>query len=183
MKQAAFDRFLIYAFLIGRMFDVKAARKTCEAIYLNASDDAIRSILGEVPVEVLPDQWIPRWKTWRRQEPRQLNISYDFVPVDVFSMENKYQKGQALASMGQLTVSLIPGWDARPLLRKLYKLQDFSSDEIADILQALPNGPIPTPMGMGQGVPSISRPTKQTTGEMSPMPTNGMMGGGPPPLG
>lgn len=183
MKQAAFDRFLIYAFLIGRMFDVKASKKTCEAVYLNITDDAVKGILGMVPIEMMPGQYIPRWETWKRQEPRTLNVCYDFVPTDVFSMENKYQKGQALASLGQLTASLLPSWDPKPLLTKAYKLQDFSSDEIADLLKALEGGPIPTPMGQGMGVPSISRPTKQATGETPPMPSNGAMAGSPPSIG
>jgi hypothetical protein len=183
MKQAAFDRFLIYAFLIGRTFDVRAAKKTSETIYLNASDDAIKRILGMVPIEMMPGQYIPRWECWKRQEPRDLNVCYDFVPVDVFSMENKYQKSQDLASKGQLMATLVPGWNPVPLLKRLFKYSDMSSDEISEILEGLPQGPMATPMGQGMGVPSIARPTKQNVGESSPMPTPSAQGGGPAPIG
>lgn len=170
LKQAAFDRFMVYAFLIGRTLDVKIARKSSEAIYLNIDDESVRRILGEVPIEIFPGQYVPRWQTWKRLEPRELNVCYDFVPVDVFSQENKFQKSQDLSSKMQLMASVIPGWNPVPALKRLFKYSELSSDEIADIMEGLPQGPMPTPMGMGQGVPSISRPTKQTVGEVPPMP-------------
>lgn len=172
LKQAAFDRFLIYAFLQGKMFDIKIAQKTAEYVYLNANDEAVRKILGMIPIEKLPGQWVPRWECWERKSPEDLNVCYDFVPVDVFSMENRFQKSQALSSVAQLTASLLPGWDPKPVLERLYKMLDMSSDEISEILSALPqDGPIQTPMAQGQGVPSVSRPTKQTVGEAPPIPT------------
>lgn len=175
LKQAAFDRFTIYAFLIGRMFDVQAARKSCEQIYLNIDEKSLAMILGEIPVEFLPGQFAPRWQLWKRLPPEELNVCYDFVPVDVFSMENRYQKSQDLSSKMQLMASILPGWNPIPGIKRLFKYSDFSSDEVADLLAGLDEsqGPMPTPMGMGQGVPSVARPTKQNAGESSPMPTPG----------
>ena len=46
---------------------------------------------------------------------------------------------------------------------------DLSNEEIQDILKGLPQGGMPTPMGSGQGVPSVARPTKQNVGESSPV--------------
>ena len=183
LKQAAFDRFTVYAFLIGRMFDVRVAKKTSELIYLNIDPDSLKMILGESPVEFLPKQYAPRWTLWKRLPPETLNICYDFVPVDVFSQENKFQKSQDLASKMQLTASVVPNWNPIPALRRLYKYSELSSEEVADILKGLPDEPMPTPMGMGQGVPSISRPTRQNTGEIAPAPAPAASANGAGPLG
>jgi len=174
LKQAAFDRFTVYAFLIGRMFDVKIAKKCSELIYLNIDEQALQRILGMVPIEYLPMQYLPRWELWKRLPPEELNVCYDFVPVDVFSQENKFQKSQDLASKIQLMASVVPGWNPLPALKRLFKYSEFTSDEIAEIFEGVPQGPLPTPLGMGEGVPSVARPTKQNTGETSPMPTDGV---------
>ena len=172
LKQAAFDRFTIYAFIMGRMFDVNAAKKSCEQIYLNIDDESLKRILGEIPIEFLPGQYSPRWQLWKRLPPEEMNICYDFVPVDVFSMENRFQKSQDLSSKMQLMASVLPGWNPVPGIKRLFKYSDFSSDEIADLMAGLDEmpGPMPTPMGMGQGVPSVARPTKQTASETPPVP-------------
>lgn len=181
LKQAAFDRFTVYAFLIGRTFDVQVAKKTCELVYLNIDPKSLQMILGQQPVEFLPHQYMPRWELWKRLPPEEMNICYDFVPVDVFSQENKFQKSQDLSSKMQLMASVVPGWNPVPALRRLFRYSELSSEEVADILQGLPDEPIPTPMGMGQGVPSISRPTRQNTGETPPTPAPN--GNGVAPLG
>ncbi len=180
LKQAAMDRFIVYAFLIGRQFDVKAAKKTIELVYQHMTPEKAGRILGIVPVEFMPGQYAPRWELWKPMPPDEMDVCYDFVPVDVFSMENKFQKSQDLMSKGQFLASVLPGWDPRALIRRLFRYSEFTSDEIADIMSAMPpeGVPMPTPMGMGQGVPSQSKPTRQNTGEMSPMPAptggNGM---------
>lgn len=168
-KQAAFDRFTVIAFIIGRRFDVKVAKKCMELIYQNIDDESVRRILGMEPVEFLPGQFFPRWELWKRQTPEEMDICYDYVPVDVFSEENKFQKSQDLMSWGQFLASTIPGWNPMPLAKKLGKLKGFSTEEITEIMGGI-DQVIPTPMGMGQGVPSISKPTKQATGETPPMP-------------
>lgn len=181
MKQAAFDRFTIYAFIIGKMFDANAARKTCEQIYLNIDETSLRRILGEIPVEYMPGQYAPRWQLWKRLPPEEMNVCYDFVPVDVFSMENRFQKSQDLSSKMQLMASVLPNWNPVPGIKRLFKYSEFSSDEIAELMAGLDEmpGPMPTPMGMGKGVPSISRPTKQNVGEAPPV----QAPQGPQPIG
>lgn len=182
LKQAAMDRFIVYAFLIGRQFDVKAAKKTIELVYQHMTPEKARLILGEQPVEYMPGDWRARWTLWKPMPPDQMDICYDFVPVDVFSMENRFQKGQDLMSKGQFLASVLPGWDPKPLIKRMFRYSEFTTDELSDILSGLPpdgmGAPIPTPMGQGMGVPSQSKPTRQSTGEMSPMPApsggNGM---------
>lgn len=180
LKQAAMDRFIVYAFLIGRQFDVRAAKKTLELVYQHTTPEKARMILGEMPVEFMPGDYRPRWELWKPMAPHEMDVCYDFVPVDVFSMENKFQKSQDLASKIQLLATIVPSYNPVPALKRLFKWSDFSNEEVTDILSGLPpeGQSMPTPMGMGKGVPSISRPTRQNTGEMSPMPSptgvNGM---------
>lgn len=181
LRQAAMDRFIVYAYLIGRQFDVKAAKKTVELIYQHMTPEKARMILGEMPVEYLPGDVRARWTLWRPIPPHEMDVCYNFVPVDVFATENKFQKSQDLMSKGQFLASVIPGWNPRNLIKRLFKYSEFSNEEVTDILSGLPPEDVsmPTPMGMGQGVPSISRPTRQGAGEMSPMPASGGPNGMP----
>jgi hypothetical protein len=175
LKQAAFDRFTVYAFIIGRSLDINIIKKTCELVYLNIDDESLTKILGIIPVEYLPGVYMPRWELWKRHTPEDLNIFYDYVPVDVFSQENAFQKSQDLLSYGQFLASVLPTWNPLNLAKKLGKLKGFTSQETQEIIGDIQN-PIPTPMGMGQGVPSISRPTQQTSSETPPIPTPSPVG-------
>lgn len=174
-RQAAYDRFSVYAYLIGLTLK-KAVLKVMELSYQNSDNDRIRRILGEHPIEFLPDQLIERWRLYKVIPPHEMNDMYDVVPADIFGMENKSQKAQSLASMGQLFASLIPGWDPKPLLKRLGQLNDFTTAEVEDLLKAMPLGPIPTPMSMGQGVPSVSKSTTAQTGEVAPPSENSFTG-------
>jgi hypothetical protein len=172
LRQAAFDRFTVYAYIIGRQFDVKVAKKTMELIYQNMEDETARLILGEQPIAMLNpetgmDDLIAKYALWKRMPPHELDICYDYVPADVFGSENKFQKSQDLMSWGQFIASTFPQWNPLPLVKKLGRLKDFSPEEITEMVGDL-EGMMPTPMGMGQGVPSISKATKQATGEVSP---------------
>ncbi len=181
-RQAAFDRFTIYAWVGGRAFMVKAAQKFMELSYQNMGVDDIRQILGEVPIEVMPGQWIPVWQAYKKDPPHELCMNYHFVPVDIFSMENKSQKRQSLAADLQLIASIIPSFDPRTGIHKLLHYDEFTKEEADDLLKSL-DGPVSTPMGMGQGVPSLAKPVKTgpTDNQGPPMaaptqPTPGMMG-------
>ncbi len=175
LKQAAFDRFIIYAFLIGRQFDRHVARKTLELVYLNADDALIKNILGEQPLEVLPGMIIPRWQAWKRIAPHQFNLYYDFVPTDIFGQENKFAKSQAIASNMQLTATVKQGWNPHPALKKLWSLTGFSSEEVNEFLGE-DVGMVPTPAAEGRGIPSISRPTAGRTTETAPLDAGGIPG-------
>ncbi|HNC58479.1 MAG TPA: hypothetical protein PLP33_23835 [Leptospiraceae bacterium] len=174
-RQAAYDRFSVYAFLMGLTLK-KAILKIMELSYQNSSPERIRRVLGEVPVEFMPDQWMPRWQLYKVIPPHEMTDMYDVVPADIFGMENKSQKAQSLASMGQLFASLIPGWDPKPLLKKLGHYNEFTQAEVDELIKALPQGPIPTPLGMGQGVPSISKASQSQTGEVAPPSSTSAMG-------
>lgn len=174
-RQAAYDRFSVYAYLIGLTLK-KAVMKIMELSYQNSSIERIQRILGNHPVEVLPGEIVERWRLYKVIPPHESNDMYDVVPADIFGMENKGQKAQSLASMGQLFASLIPGWDPKPLLKRLGHFNDFTMAEVDDLLKAMPEGPIPTPMATGQGVPSISKSTASQTGEVAPPSDNSFKG-------
>lgn len=174
-RQAAYDRFSVYAFLIGLTLK-KAVIKVMELSYQNSSPERIQRILGNIPIEYLPGEFLARWRLYKVIPPHEMTDMYDVVPADIFGMENKSQKAQALASMGQLFASLVPGWDPKPLLKRLGHYNDFTQAEVEDLLKALPQGPIPTPMGLGQGVPSISKASQSQTGEVAPPSSTSAMG-------
>ena len=170
LQQAYFSRITIYAYMVGCMSLVDVGQKTIEMIYQNSSIDRLKRILGQQPIEILPGEIIPKWAALKMIPPHELVLDYDIKVVDVFSMENKAQKRQSLAGNLQLTASIIPQFDPRPGLKKLYALDEFTADEIEQILSGI-MGPTPTPLGMGQGVPSLAKPVKTGVGDSVPSQT------------
>lgn len=170
LRQAAFDRFNVYAYRIGKTLLVPQAQMLMELVYQNSSPERYKRILGERPVEWLPGELVARWQLLKVLPYEELCMSYDFKFVDIFGQENKAQKRQALASDMQLTATLIPQWNPRNGLKQLYRYDDFTEDQITEIIGE-EQQMIPTPMGMDKGVPSLASPTKTQTGEVSPAPS------------
>ncbi len=169
LRQAAADRFTTYAYLIGRKFLVKTAMKYIESIYINMPDEMIAKILGFRPIEFMPGQFYPRYELYRRENPLDIEMSYDIVPYDVFSEENKFAKSQAMKSYGQFLATVLPQWNPRALAKKVGTLDGLSEDEVTEIIGE-EQGMMPTPMGMDQGVPSISKFTNPSANQ-NPSPT------------
>lgn len=172
-RQAAFERFTFYAYIIGCTSNIKTAKKLMEFSYLYRTPESLRRILGEQPVEILPDVIIPKWKAYRKLPPHELELDYDFIFTDVFKAENKAQKLSGLMNFGQFLSSVLPEYDIRPLVKRMAHYNDFSLEESNVLLEGI-TGPMPTPLAMGQGVPSLTKPTKSFSGgEASPMNTPG----------
>lgn len=167
MRQAAYDRFSVYAYMFGN-FLKKSAIKIMEQSYQNSSPERIHKILGEMPIEYLPNQFSPRWKLYKIIAPHEMLDMYDIIPADIFSMENKAQKSQSTASFIQLLAGSVQGFDPRPAFKRLGYYSDFTDEELNVILSGIPEGPVPTPLAMGQGVPSVTKMNPEKTGEMAP---------------
>lgn len=154
LRQAAYDRFAVYAFLLGqRIKDV--AILIMSLSYQNSSPERIKGILGEVPLEILPNQWVPRWQAYRPLPPHEIVKQYDLKVVDIFGMENRALKAQQLTMYGELAAKLVPGFNSRPLLERLGHYNDFKKDEVGEILGKeettlpspmpdIPGGPVDT---------------------------------------
>lgn len=186
LRQAAEDRFTVYAFMIGKSME-KIAQKYMELIYQNMSDDMIKRILGIMPIAQLnlqtgQDDLIPRYQLYKKTSPQELMMNYDMVPFDVFSESNKAQKATQVAAFLQLAASLLPQLDPKPGLKRIAYYNGLEEEEITEILGS-EKGPVPTPMMMGQGVPS-SPNTSGAEGLQSPKPVSaGPLGGTPSPGG
>jgi hypothetical protein len=172
LKQAAFDRFTVYAYQIGRKSLITIGQKTMEYVYQYSSPERIKRILGMMPVKMInfetgEEEIVAKWMAFRPIPPHELVLDYDFKVVDVFAMENRAAKRQALAANMQLTASLVQQFDPRPGLRKLFEYDEFAPEEIEEILKGI-DGPQPTPLAMGQGVPSIAKPVKTSLGDGPP---------------
>lgn len=173
-KQAAFERFTFYAYIIGCTANIKVAKKLMELSYLYRSPESLQRILGMQPIEIMPGEIIPKWAAYRKLPPHELELDYDFIFTDVFKAENKAQKLSGIMNFGQFLSSVLPQYDIRPIIRRAAHYNDFSPEETNILLEGI-NGPMPTPMAMGQGVPSLTKPTKSFSGgEAAPMDTPGM---------
>jgi hypothetical protein len=177
LKQAAADRFTVYAYTIGRMYMVSMARRYMELIYLNMPDETIQRILGDRPVTIMDDMgqdmMLKRWMLFKRLPPHEVDRDYDLIPFDVFSEENKFAKSQAMKSYGQFLASVLPQWNPRVLAQKIGRLDGLDKNEVDEIIGEMP-AQIPTPLTLGQGVPSVSKASKPTMNESptTPSPMN-----------
>lgn len=172
LKQSAFDRFTMYAYIMGCTSNIKSAKKLMELSYQNRDMESIKRILGMEPIEIMPRQYIPKWQAYKRIPPNELELDYDFVFTDVFKAENKAQKLTSLMNYGQFLATVFPQLDMRPIAEEAGRLNDFSPELLGKILAGV-EGPMPTPMGMGQGVPSLTKPTRSFSGgEAAPMAVN-----------
>jgi hypothetical protein len=172
LKQAAFDRFTVYAYQIGRVALTAIGEKTMEYVYQYSSPERIKRILGMQPVKMInfetgEEEIVAKYMAFVPTPPHELVLDYDFKIVDVFAMENKAAKRQSLAANMQLTASLVQQFDPRHGLRKLFEYDEFAPEEIEDILAGI-DGPQPTPLALGQGVPSLAKPVKTSLGDGPP---------------
>lgn len=178
LRQSAFERFTMYAYIIGCTANIKVAKKLMELSYQYRPLESLKRILGVMPVkiinfETLQVETVPKWAAYKRLPPHELELDYDLIFTDVFKAENKAQKLSGIMNFGQFLSSVLPSYDIRPIIKRAAHYNDFTAEETNDILAGI-DGPMPTPMAMGQGVPSLTAPTRsQSGGEASPMQTPG----------
>lgn len=151
LRQAAYDRFAVYAFLIGNKFK-EVASLIMSLSYQNSGPERNKQILGEIPLEILPNEWVPRWQAYRPLPPHEIVKRYDLKIVDIFGMENRAMKAQQLTMYGELAAKLVPGFNSRPLLERLGHYNDFKKDEVGEILGKEENA-LPSPRPQMPGGP------------------------------
>lgn len=177
-KQAAFERFTFYAYIIGCTASVKTAKKLMEFSYLYRTEESIKRILGMQPVQIInfdtmQIETVPKWAAYKKMAPHELELDYDFIFTDVFKAENKAQKLGGIMNFGQFLSSVLPQYDIRPIIKRAAHYNDFAAEEINALLEGI-DAQMPTPLAMGQGVPSLTKPTRsQSGGEASPLQTPG----------
>lgn len=157
LRQAAYDRFAVYAFLIGNKFK-EVASLIMSLSYQNSGPERNKQILGEIPLEILPNEWVPRWQAYRPLPPHEIVKRYDLKIVDIFGMENRAMKAQQLTMYGELAAKLVPGFNSRPLLERLGHYNDFKKDEVGEILGKEENA-LPSPMPQMPGGPVNTGPS------------------------
>lgn len=102
LRQMFNERVAAYGMVKESAFLMKAAQKIYGLIYQNLTPEGIRPILGEEPVVIseipnpmtgmmMPVQ-VPRFLAFAFVPPEEINRSYRFKPMGVFSMENKITK-------------------------------------------------------------------------------------------
>ncbi len=120
--------------------------------YQNSGAERNKQILGEIPLEILPNEWVPRWQAYRPLPPHEIVKRYDLKIVDIFGMENRAMKAQQLTMYGELAAKLVPGFNSRPLLERLGHYNDFKKDEVGEILGKEENA-LPSPRPQMPGGP------------------------------
>ena len=164
------ERFMVYAFIMGRQFLIRSAKRYMELIYKHREDDEIRRILGESPIEMLPGETIARYKAFKKVDYQELDEYYDIVPVDVFTEENKKGKALEIMNFVKTVAELKPNYNPDGALKMVGKLLGFSSPELYEILGGAEGAfdkPI-SPAETGLGFPSQARISKGDRPQPSP---------------
>jgi hypothetical protein len=161
LQKSAADRFISYAYIMGRTGLIGSAKKCMELMYQYADEEMLKRILGAMPLEMLNMETgqfdiVQKWTAYKVIPPHEIEMDYDFIFHDVFSEENKFAKAQMLMSYGQFLATTLPQWNPANLAKKLGTYQGLTQEEIYEIVGDL-NKPVPTPMMQGIGMPSISK--------------------------
>lgn len=114
LKQMFNERVAAYGMVIESSFILKVANRAYGLIYQNLTPEDLRPILGEMPVQIgeipspppppappgmppLPQLapqplMVPRYMAFAFPPPEEINSSYRFKPMGIFSLENKIIK-------------------------------------------------------------------------------------------
>jgi hypothetical protein len=181
LQKSAADRFIAYAYIMGKTGLVGSARKCFELMYQYTDEEMLRRILGVMPLETMnmdtgEFEVIQKWQSYKPVAPHELEMDYDFIFHDVFSEETKFQKAQSLMSYGQFLATTLPQWNPVNLAKRLGSLQGLTAEEVYEIVGDL-NKPIPTPMSQGIGMPSISKMPGRAAPQGTPKPAPAIPGG------
>jgi hypothetical protein len=168
LRQAAYDRFAVYGYLLGRAIR-EDAMWIMALSYQNSTPERDARILGSVPLEILPGQWIPRWEAYKPMPPHEITQAYDLKITDIFGMENRAMRSQQMTAYGQLAANLMPGFKPRKLLERIGFYNDFEKTEVDDILgQEIETGAAQSmPSITGQPVPMPAAPQGTPTGQVA----------------
>jgi len=170
LRQSAYERFAVYGYLLGLAIR-QDAMWIMALSYQNSTPERDARILGEVPMEILPGQWIPRWQAYRPLPPHELPLSYDLKITDIFGMENRALRSQQMTAYGQLAANLMPGFKPRKLLERIGFYNDFKKTEVDEILGAdVETGGNPSmPSMTGNPGPMPAAPQATPTGQVEEM--------------
>ena len=156
LRQAAFDRFTVTAFFMGKQFLVPLGKALFCLVYQNRGPEQIKRILGEMPLEILPGQIIPKWQSYRPLPPHEVDQFYDFKVVDVFGKENKAQKAGSVMTYLQTAAGMLQTLNPKPGLEEVGNLLDLDEETVFKILG--PDvGPSQSPLAQGLGQPSLAK--------------------------
>ena len=98
LKQMFNERVAAYGMVIETDFLIRAAEKMYALIYQELKPQDLEPILGRAPVQIAVNPRtgdpinIPRFMAFVFVSPEEINRSYTFKPMGIFSMENKVIK-------------------------------------------------------------------------------------------
>lgn len=184
LKQMSDERSAAYGMIIEDNFLIKAAERILGLIYQNLqSPEDYRPILGEQPVEigVLPGpmgpipHMVPRYMAWAWVPPEELNKSYRFKAMGIFSMENKIVKGAQFMDYAKMFAPVLNMSEAAKYAAELMGTSDHV-DKMILPFPMLPIGP------SGPAAPPGQTNQKDTPGMKGGPNGNGASFGPPNPI-
>jgi hypothetical protein len=159
LRQMFNERVAAYGMVQETAFLLQAARKTYGLIYQNLSPDDLKSILGEDPIQVseFPDPMtgmmmpliVPRYAAFTFPPPEEVNKSYFFKPMGVFSLENKIVKAAQFMDWAKLFMPILDMPKAAEYSAKL-----LGNDEAEKMIMPMPLLP-PPPPGNAKETPGL----------------------------
>jgi hypothetical protein len=176
LRQTFNERLAAIGMLQESTFLLRAAEKIYSLIYQELTPPDLRPILGDEPVDIapppapgMPPIQVPRFMAFAFVAPEEVNRSYNFKPMGIFSLENKIVKAAQVLDLMKINATN-PRFDFNAAGKYVAtKLQGVDEAE----KWFLP--PMPT-------IPGLSAPTGEPMtpgGPMAPPPDAPGMKGGP----
>lgn len=162
LKQMSDERSAAYGMVIEDNFLIKVAERACGLIYQNLQNpDDYRPILGEQPVEIGTIQGpmgpvphvVPRYMAWAWVPPEELNKSYRFKAMGIFSMENRIVKSAQFMDYAKMFAPVLNMSEAAKYAAELMGTSDHV-DKMILPFPMLPPGAAPAGPGGPQGAPN-----------------------------
>jgi hypothetical protein len=150
LRQMFNERVAAYGMVQETAFLIRAAQKTGGLVYQNLSPEDLKSILGDDPVKIsdVPNPMtgqmmpliVPRYAAFAFPPPEEVNKSYLFKPMGVFSLENKIVKAAQFMDWAKLFAPVLDMVAAAKYSAKL-----LGNDEADKMVMPMPLLPPPSP--------------------------------------
>lgn len=150
LKQMSDERSAAYGMIIEDDFIIKSSERACGLIYQNLTKpEDYAPILGDHPTEIGPGLVVPRYMAWAWVPPEELNKSYRFKAMGIFSMENKIVKAAQFMDYCKMFAPVLNMSEAAKYAAELLG----TSDKVDKMILPLPFAAMMNP-GMAPGGPA-----------------------------
>lgn len=162
LKQMFNERVAAYGMVLEANFIIPAAQRIYGLIYQNLTPEDLRPILGDEPVTIqsipgpmgpIPILQVPRYMAFAFVPPEEVNRSYRFKPMGIFSLENKIVKAAQFMDWAKVFGNVVNPVEAAKYSAQLIGIAD-EAEKLVLPMPLMPPGPPNSQDGKSPGGPN-----------------------------